>query len=105
MGTFSNVEPHPSLLPEGYREFAYWQTKDVICPMATTLVIKESGQLLHRWSGLLRNRYKLYDEELDYTGKMYFYTITTPYSGLITLVAEFVDGKLISIEEVGDGLQ
>ena len=100
MGTFSMVEPHPSLLPEKYREFAYWQTTDVVAPMMGVLVITKRGKLFLRWSGLLQNRYKLYDEELDYTGEMCFYTLEFGASDLITLVAEFVDGKLVSIKEV-----
>ena len=102
MGVYSNVEVHPSLLPEKHRHLEYWQTKDVIDPMMSTLVITENGKLLHRLPWIYTKFIEIPDEELAYTGSMVFYTLPESYRApleLICLTAKFVDGKLISIEE------
>jgi len=99
MGMFSWVEVHESLLPEKYRKIKDWQTKDVVEPIGATLVINGCGKLLYRWYGVLLDSNEKLLDVLDYTGRMYLYAFATPFSSLITLVAEFVDGKLISINK------
>ena len=104
MGVYSDVEVHPSLLPEEHRHLKYWQTKDVIDPMMSTLVITEDGQLIHKFTGIIKKFLggKESEEELLYTGAMVFYTVLPPFmpgSKLLILTAEFVDGKLVSIKE------
>ena len=101
MGNFSYVDIHESLMPEEFRELTGWQTKSVIDPMFSTLVVDEDGNLANymHWFG------NVAFEALDFTGEMYFHTFRGehsafgPYEPLVCLVAEFVDGKLISIKE------
>ena len=98
MGTYSYVEVHESVLPEEFKGFIGWQTKDVIEPMLSTLIIDEDGNLCHRMS-IFGN---VMFEVLNWTGEMIFYTINEGHdlnAPLLYLVAEFVDGKLISIKE------
>ena len=98
MGTYSYVEVHESVLPEEFKGFIGWQTKDVIEPMFSKLIITEDGRLIHRMSMLGINA----KEELSFTGEMLFYTLGEGHdwkATLLCLVATFENGKLVSIKE------
>ena len=123
MGAYNEVEVYRGLLPRRYRKYKGWQTKDVVTPevgQSHILIITNSGALIHKHT-IYNYHVGKYDDGFPYlfttvrdegcellklTGKMRLYAgnnrdVNSRRWRLIELVAEFVDGKLVSIKEDG----
>jgi len=117
MGLYTDVEVHPSLLPEPYNNQSEreWQTKDVVFPEMETLRITEDGRLLY-----IAHEYEFVDPgtphkgygyfkpvkeiitEINYHGDMHFGYFDTETGEGVELVARFTNGKLDYIRRRDD---
>lgn len=118
MGLFSYVQIPEEMLPVEARGLVNWQTKDVIAPQMTTLVVTTDGELFEEWweheyvedpEAIFGFRYKASDKHLD---KLYFHGDMIFYAGntkdpnlsdwqLIECRARFDEGKLRQIDYLG----
>lgn len=116
MGLFTYVNIPKDLLPERYKDYEGWQTKDVVDPEMETLEITSEGELYY-----LQNEYEWVHDENDqmsillklspehrgysrsiklnrikqeFHGDMLFYTWDETLKKGIDIVARFSYGKL-----------
>lgn len=115
MGLFTYVKVDENLLPEKYRKYSNWQTKDVIQPFMDTLFILSDGCLYLEWFEIIANeKYKggtdiIYEppfrqgtrhfEKINFHGIMNFGDIDMETHELVDLYAKFTDGKLVDISD------
>lgn len=82
MGLFTYVEIAKELLPEEFRKFENWQTKQVVTPSLNTLIIKNDGSLIYN------------DHILDYHGDMEIHQWDNEKKIMTRLWARFSYGNL-----------
>jgi len=118
MGLFTYVKVDENLLPEKYRKYNNWQTKDVVEPLMDTLIIDENGNLYLEWFDIVANenyngRDMIYEPpfkqgkrhtmKVDFHGIMNFGDFDNMTRQSVDLYAKFTDGKLVAISDSNKG--
>ncbi len=112
MGLFTHVVVFNDLLPEKFKKYDGWQTKDVVESFMETLEITKDGSLLHithkyEWvkdpeRKIIGGYMKIVDTavtKLEFHGDMNFYTWDDELKQPVDLIARFTEGRLTWIRE------